>query len=143
MERGTVISVEGKNAVVEMAFSPECQACGACRRDESGRMIVVLPNLVNAKVGDQVLVTIDSEVVLLAGFIIYIVPLIFFFSGYGIGLFLASWLRLKSQAVGIGTALLMFVASYLVIRYIDNQAKLSRRFEPRIYGIIGEQKKEF
>lgn len=138
MERGTVISLEGKNAVVEMAFSPECQACGACRRDESGRMLVVLPNVVNAKVGDQVLIDIESQVIFLAAFIIYIVPLVFFFSGYGLGRILANQLQIKGEALAIGVAVLMFVASYAVIRYIDNQAKLSRRFEPRIYGIIGQ-----
>ena len=61
------------------ACGHDCTACGACRVATAK---AVAKNAPNAQPGDLVVVHTPSGFVLLAAFIVYILPLLLFFTGY-------------------------------------------------------------
>ena len=135
-ESGMVVGIEGDNALVEMEASKECEACGACRYTETGRMVASVSNSLSARVGDTVKIDIEPKLVLAAAALIYIMPIVFFFVGYGLLAWIASSLGADSEAVAIAGGLTFLVLSFLAVRAIDRQAGVTRRFEPKMYDII-------
>ena len=61
------------------ACGHDCTSCGVCRVEKS---TAIAKNTPNAQPGDLVVVHTPSGFVLLAAFIVYIVPLLLFFTGY-------------------------------------------------------------
>jgi len=135
-ESGVVVGLHGDQAFVEMAASKDCEACGACRYTKTGRMLAPVTNSLNAQIGDIVKIDIEPQLVVVAAFIVYILPITFFFVGYALGLWGGRFFGLSAERLGITGGLLFLVLSYLTVRRVDNRARISRRFEPKMYAII-------
>lgn len=135
-ESGVVVGRHGDQAFVEMEASKECEACGACRYTQTGRMIAPITNTLDAKIGDAVSIDIEPKLVLLAALTVYILPIAFFFVGYTGGLWSGRFLGLNSERLGIISGLIFLVLSFFIVKIIDRRAGLSRRFEPKMYAII-------
>lgn len=136
-EVAQVTEIKGNKAKVEFARSAACEKCGICYLAESGKMILEVRNLAQAKPGDKVVVELASPAVLKASFIVYIIPVIFLIVGYALGSWLASfWVRANSQTVGIIFAFMFLGLSLWVVNVIDRQARKSREFEPAIVKVV-------
>lgn len=136
-ERGRVVELKNSSALVEMDYYSEaCANCGVCTFvKDSGKMVMEVSNSLGAKIGDIVTIELEAKNLILAAFIVYILPLIFFFVGYGIfSLFLKK--PFSPEGAGIIGGIVFTIFAYFLIRKIDRSAKISRRFEPRIYAII-------
>ena len=64
------------------ACSGDCHQCTGCGAAQE-KMFLTVRNPINAKPGDLVTIQAESGPVLLAAVVLYIVPLILFFTGYG------------------------------------------------------------
>ncbi|MBC8175469.1 MAG: SoxR reducing system RseC family protein [Candidatus Marinimicrobia bacterium] len=111
-EHGTVVSLEGQLARIQVSTTDSCRKCGArviCTpTDETYRTVIAL-NKIKAKVGDQVLFTETSNFLLKLSIFQYGIPLAGFFVGVffalGIGKYTSSrvgelWLFL-SGIIGV------------------------------------------
>ena len=71
--------------VRESACSGDCHKCSGCGAQKE-TMIVTAENPIRAEVGDFVTLTSDTASVMKAVFAVYLVPLVLFFTGFGIGM---------------------------------------------------------
>jgi sigma-E factor negative regulatory protein RseC len=135
-ETGVVVGVQGEQALVELEASKECESCGACLYTETGRMVAPIANSLKAGVGDVVRISIEPKLVLAAAFIVYMMPIIFFFLGYGVSMWLGRVLNQAPETFGMVGGGLFLIASFVLVRHLDKRAKITRRFEPKMYAII-------
>ena len=80
-DNGTALVV----LVRESACSGDCHKCSGCGAQKE-TMIVTADNPIRAEVGDFVTLTSDTASVMKAVFAVYLVPLVLFFTGFGIGM---------------------------------------------------------
>ena len=71
--------------VRESACSGDCHKCSGCGAQKE-TMIVTAENPIRAQVGDFVVVASDTANVMKAVFAVYLVPMVLFFLGFGIGM---------------------------------------------------------
>jgi len=88
-EKGTVIRLEGDSAEIMLEGGKSCKGCGAAKiglcRAGGGSMFLTVRNGLQAGVGDQVIVGIDSRTRLTGYLLAYIIPLAGFLAGAGCG----------------------------------------------------------
>jgi len=134
-EVGKVIKKTGNLAVVEIKESSACAKChaylpvrqagrqagGICAFDKSGTLTLEAIDIAGASVGDYVEAEIPGRDILLSGFLIFILPIVVFFSGY-----------ILIGAI-FGAVLL---AIYLTMLYLYDR---SRKTIPRITRVLSNR----
>ena len=126
--RGVVTRIEGQYAMVEV--KPVSGGCGRCHEvggcgsnliNESLRPqklnIYRLPNRIDAKVGDAVMISVPEGAVLRAALLAYLLPLLFLIVGAALGTAAGSD---RDALIGAGAGL---VGGLLVLRLV--QARLA------------------
>ena len=95
--------------VRESACSGDCHKCSGCGAQKE-TMIVTAENPIRAEVGDFVTLTSDTASVMKAVFAVYLVPLVLFFTGFGIGM-AKGWSPglLGALGFGLGVAFAVWV----------------------------------
>ena len=71
--------------VRESACSGDCHKCSGCGAQKE-TMIVTAENPIRAQVGDFVTLTSDTASVMKAVMAVYLIPMVLFFAGFGIGM---------------------------------------------------------
>ena len=71
--------------VRESACSGDCHKCSGCGAQKE-TMIVTAENPIKAQVGDFVVVTSDTASVMKAVMAVYLIPMVLFFAGFGLGM---------------------------------------------------------
>lgn len=133
MEEGTVIAIDGNEAVIAVEPSKNCGGCKACctLSQDNGMMISRIPLVENLKKGDVVKFEITEEQQLAASAALYLIPLAFAFIGYFIGVFvIAKIITFDSQAMGIIGAFIAFVASFFLVASIEKNQQ--HYFVPKV-----------
>jgi len=138
-QKGKIIEKQGKYIKVRLNRHSACKNCGACKlADDDSDVVITVENYVKADVGDEIEIDIDSQGIVLASIIMYLIPLISLFIGFGLGMFLSdnvlelsSNKELFSAAMGIG----FMIASLFGIRYFDDYFKNLKIFKPIIKKI--------
>ncbi len=144
---GEVIEQIGdKRAQVKIRHQTSCSSCGRCggifgNPEKENTSMVEAINPIGAAKGQLVkLVTRDSEV-LLAAFLLYILPLIGLLGGLFAGRAMAmNWgLDGSPDLWGFGLGLIVMVLVFLVLRYQEKNMARSRRFKAEIAEIVNEK----
>ncbi len=116
-EKGTVIGISGQKAKIKLAKSMACEGCpgyGLCSMLSKRYMMLEAENPLGAKMGQDVVVSIQTESELKASLIIYGVPTISLFIGAILGYYLN---LLKNQELSACILSIFFVAlTFLGIR---------------------------
>jgi sigma-E factor negative regulatory protein RseC len=101
---------------------------------------VVVVNKVNAQVGDQVEVNLETQNVLGAAFIAYVIPLIALVIGIGGGSFLLKKVGVKEnvEAYAMIIGFLLTMVTYMGIRLKEGSFKKDKRYMPNICKIVQE-----
>ena len=82
-ESGKVISADDRGgAVIEIRSSSGCDKCGACHFNGAGVLSMEAENKVGARAGDAVEIEIPEGSVIFSSLMIFIFPIVAFFSGY-------------------------------------------------------------
>ena len=112
----------------ESACSGDCHKCSGCGAAKEA-ILLEAKNSVGAKPGD--LVTIESETgpVLKAAMVMYMMPMVFFFSGYAIG---AIW------NIGAWIGCLAFAASIGLVVIYDRKVVKKQNLGYTITGFAGK-----
>lgn len=139
-EEGTVVSVQGETAKVLMRRSRMCEGCGSCcvKVDEDG-MLADAVNRAGAKPGDRVLVDLPESLSIRAAFILYGVPLLFFFAGLGLGalLSLAALGGKFSVPLSVASGFALLVLSYILLsRVYRAGSHAADRYRPVIVKVL-------
>lgn len=71
----------------QSACSGDCHKCAGCGAQQE-TLILRADNPIGAREGDLVTLTTDSGHVLSLAVLVYVIPLVLFFLGYGLGVFL-------------------------------------------------------
>ncbi|MBM7561610.1 SoxR reducing system RseC family protein [Fusibacter tunisiensis] len=133
---GVVIEELGQFSKVKLLRHTACGNCGACQvGDDSKDVHLMAKNSVNAHIGDMVEVSMNTDSVLSAAFIMYVIPLVALFAGLGIGHVLFKTLvngELYSGIFGLAVMVLAFV----VIKMNDKHFMKSDKYTAQILKII-------
>lgn len=118
---GTVIKLENNNAIVQVMRASACgENCAMCKGGCSQtKQTVSASNEMGALLGDKVKIELDDNKVLLAAFLVYILPLILLIIGYVI----KGW-----QGAVIG-----FVIPFIILKALDK--KNAKRYTATITKI--------
>lgn len=124
---GYVRKVQGKNIELEVkrmsSCGDSCQSCaGSC---DVKPHIIILPNKIDAKVGDFVEVVGESKSILKFMAIIYMIPFTFFIAGIALGNnIFKSMGNPNYEILSFLTGMISLAASFIIVRIIDkNVAK--------------------
>ena len=109
----------------ESACSGDCHKCSGCGAAKE-TMIAVAENPIGAKAGDFVNVATDTKQILSMAMLVYVLPLVLFFSGYALG----EWLRLGGPLFGC----LGFVLGVVLIVVGD---RIAQKNDNTVYTITG------
>jgi sigma-E factor negative regulatory protein RseC len=90
---GVVIESAGDTAKVRCSIHSDCENCGVC--PGSNAMIIDVINEIGVEAGQQVLVENRESNMLLAAFLIYILPLLAIGCGIGLGYYISSRLPIS------------------------------------------------
>ena len=130
-ETGLVTRIDGKRAVIELAFKGGCKSCslsGICKADGTGKRELDLPaGHLTLSPGDTVEIETAPRSLLTAAFIIFIFPLLLACGAYFLTVRLGG-----SSNLGLAAFFASFIIAMLVVSLIDKAAGRGRFFEPRI-----------
>ncbi|MBE7045088.1 MAG: siderophore-interacting protein [Ruminococcaceae bacterium] len=129
-EAGIVIKTEEKRALVQVirksACGEHCVHCGACAKNT---VEIWAKNPVGAKKGESVLLELSDQKIYRAAFLVYLLPLIFFFVGYFLS---GMWFANEITKVFIGGVL--FVLS--IVGAAVYSRKCRQEYVPAITKIV-------
>lgn len=119
---GYVTKVQGENIELEVkrisACGDNCKSCGgSC---DVKPHIIVLPNKINAKVGDFVEVSAESKNILKYMAIVYMIPFAFFIVGIALGNnIFKSMGNPNYEILSFLTGMISLIISFFIVRIID------------------------
>lgn len=134
-EEGIVVEVQGSIAFVRASRHGDCKNCGACPGDNA--MTVEAQNPVGAQAGQRVAFEIQEANMLLAAFIVYIMPLLAIFIGaVGAGVLAQRMGQTALVAYQVGGGLLAFIIAVLLIKMYDKFVKNNEKMQPVVTRIL-------
>jgi sigma-E factor negative regulatory protein RseC len=144
-ETGTVVETKSGEAVVLVCRSTACEGCaakGACTTLGGGGKDahVSVENKVGAHVGDEVQLGIEEGSLVLASFIVYILPIGALFLGAALGGLLADSIGIAKGGASAFMGLLALILGFVIIRLLDPYLKKKERLRPRIIKVIRKGK---
>ena len=146
---GIVTETRGDRAKVKVQRHHACQGCGACGAfagsDTKKELEIEALNPIGARRGELVKLEAQLKDMLLAAFVLYIIPLVFFFFGLIIGLnwHIFSFISATPEINGILTGLLGMSVTFLYIRHWDyRKLQKGRRFKAVIGEIVAKEGEE-
>lgn len=137
-EVGIVKEVKGSNVLVSLVRQEACKHCQACTQGmQEKEMVLEAFNQCQAKVGDQVEVSLDVSPFLQASFIMYGIPLISLLVGILAGYMGAEWFGVPDQkeVVALVSGFLLLFITYGIIALNEKRFK-SKKFKPTAIKIV-------
>jgi sigma-E factor negative regulatory protein RseC len=143
-EEGIVTRIGGHalhTAWVKTSQSSACKSCSSrhsCSADTKGQeREVEAINVVGAKVGDRIQISIKTGSLLKATFLLYIFPVISMLCGGLAGNRLGAYMGLDpSPAAALGAAI-SFLGAMVVVRMRAGRMALKLEYRPKITRILG------
>ena len=139
-EEGTIKRIDGQKAWVITVRTEACHNCearGACKALGSGKEVEVLAdNQAGGREGDRVLLGMERRSVLLATFLVYMVPVIFLLIGAVVGLKISSAVSMSQDSAALICSLIFFVVTLLIVR---NKGKIlgdKQEYTPKIIKVL-------
>ena len=132
-ERGKVVDIKGKKAIVRMERRASCKDCKMCGFGANDKFVdLVADNDKNAQIGDTVELTFSTNMVVKAMGVIYVLPIIL----AGISLVITTALQL-SEWLQLGIALGSLLTCVLFV-YLAEKFFRKKKYSPVIINVIKE-----
>jgi sigma-E factor negative regulatory protein RseC len=100
-------------------------------------MDVNVVNALGARVGERVLIKMDSSPLLKATFLVYMVPILMLLLGAGLGQWVSHSAGSSSSALAAVFGFLFLAAGLALVRAVANRLAQNQDYRPRIVRIIG------
>ncbi len=114
---GVVIETNGESAKVRCSVHSDCENCGVC--PGSNAMIIDVTDELGAQVGQQVLIESKETNMLLAAFMIFVLPLLAIGLGIFLGYYLSFRLIMSATLLMILGGLIFGLLAIFIIRRLD------------------------
>ncbi|MGQ9632059.1 MAG: SoxR reducing system RseC family protein [bacterium] len=141
MEVGRVVEVRGDLARVEFNRRGACGNCSICTPliGDMSKVAALASNPIGARVGDSVEVELTQGNIVAAAFIVYILPLIALFFGFGFGKWWAErvWGMASGQNAGLLLAAALFALAFFGIWLLNKRYASSKRYTIEIKRVVG------
>lgn len=115
-ENGTVIRLDGDNALIMLEGGSACKGCGAAKmglcKPNGGLSIISAKNLAGAGIGDTVKIGIDSKMKVKGYLLSFVIPLFSLLGGSLFGYFIGQKILLPGFDVIIGFTVLILASFY-------------------------------
>lgn len=130
---GIIVSQMGEYSKVKLVRHTACGSCGACQLgDEQKDILLVAKNTVNAKNGDLVEVSMATNSVLSAAFIMYVIPLVGLFVGLLTGQVLFAGNDVLTALMGLAVMALAF----LIIKLNDKRFLKNEKYTAQVLKVL-------
>lgn len=134
-ESGIVIKTSGEKADVLLQRNLNCGGCSHCHSTEDGTgMIAEVDKVPGLAYGDRVLLESTPVRQVTAGFLIFILPLIFFIAGY----LFAEKIWINSELIALIFGIIFSSIPYIVIYFLRKFNEKKGTFDFTIKKIITE-----
>jgi len=134
-EEGIIIEISKDNiAKIKVGRHNECKNCGACPGDSS--VVIEAKNTVGARTGQRIAFEMKETNMLMAAFVVYILPLVAVVVGIIVGQTVAKKVGYPVRGFQIGGGILTFVLSMLNIKRFDKYAHNNEKMQPVITRIL-------
>jgi len=133
-ETGIVIATSENKAKVKASRHGDCENCGVCPGDNA--MVVEVQNPIDASVGQRVAFEIQEANMLLAAFVVYILPLLALLAGAILGGILGNNLNQNILVYQIGGGILFFAVAVIYMKRYDRAVKKNDLLLPVITKIL-------
>jgi sigma-E factor negative regulatory protein RseC len=139
-EKGVVIKTDAASAWVKTSRTAACEGCsarGTCHSNgSSDEMEVKVANDVGAKVGDRIVLSLETGPLLKASFLLYVFPVLLLILGAVIGQETAPYLNFNPSGFAAVAGFSFFAASLLIVKIKANQLAKKNEYRPRIIRIV-------
>lgn len=140
-EEGVVVRVDGDDAWVKTVRGDACESCSskaACHTMGGGKeMQVPALNPIGARVGDRVLLKMDTLPFLKGTFLVYMVPILLLVVGAAIGEWVSLVSNLQPPLPSVLFAFGGLAAGLLFMKIVANRLAQKADYRPRIARVIG------
>jgi sigma-E factor negative regulatory protein RseC len=130
----------GRKAWVKTVQSSACNSCSArdsCHQESQGKeREVEAINLVNARVGDLIQISIETGALLKATFLLYVFPIICMLIGGLMGHEFGLHLKVNPSVVSLLLAAVCFLGAMCIVRIRAGRMALKLEYRPKITRII-------
>jgi len=133
-ETGIVIEISESKAKVKASRHGDCENCGVCPGDNA--MVLEVQNAIGAKVGQRVAFEIQEANMLLAAFVVYILPLLALLAGAISGGVLGNNLGQNVLVCQIGGGIFFFAIAVVYMKRYDRAVKKNDNLLPVITKIL-------
>jgi len=140
-EEGVVVRIDAAGTWVKTIRSEVCDGCsskGACHTLGGGKQVeVAVVNPIEARVGDRVILKLETSPFLKATFLIYMFPILLLVAGAAVGEWISRSFGLDSP---LPTALLAFgslAAGLWIMKIIARRLAAKDEYRARIARVIG------
>jgi len=144
---GQVMELKGDNkAIVKIRANLSCRSCGSCGGffgdpEKNQDRLAEAFNPIGAVKGQLVRLEARASEMLLAAFMLYLLPLFALLIGLfaGRAAALAGWLMGSADLWGLGTGLVFMVLVFLLLRLQERRLAGSKRFKAVIAAVVNEE----
>jgi sigma-E factor negative regulatory protein RseC len=137
-EEGTITRVEGEKAWVKVRRSAMCDCCKSRKTcatlTDNMNMESEALNTANAKVGDRVLLKIESIALVKVSFLFYMVPVLALLIGALIGKEIGE--KSNTEIYTALFAILASVLAFLIVKLFANRLDKDKKYTPEVIKII-------
>jgi len=139
-ERGIVTRLDAQTAWVKTSRTSACKACtsrDSCQMAENGQeMEVEALNAANAKIGDHILLSVESSALLKVSFLLYIFPVLLMLLGAIAGEKLAALFAVDASLLSALLGFFSFGVAFVLIRLTHQRLARKECYQPRIVRIL-------
>jgi sigma-E factor negative regulatory protein RseC len=138
-EHGIVLRTDSGAAWVKTTRSSACKGCTArdsCHTMDGKEMEVKALNPAGARVGDRIVLSVESGSLLKATFLIYVFPILFLVAGAVIGQLLAPLVALNPSALSILMGFTFFFMAVWMMKKKSDKMSINRAYQPKITKIL-------
>jgi len=138
-EEGIVTAVTSTTAWVKTNRSSGCKHCSArhsCQPQENQETVVEVENPVHARVGDRILLNVETAALLKASFLIYVFPILCMIVGAGLGQGAGVVAGLNPAWTSPVVAIIFFVGALFFMKSKGNRLAQSAAYRPKIVRIL-------
>lgn len=139
-ENARVIAIENDMAMIEVQRKAVCDTCSVNKGCGTGilakamsnkRFQMRVRNTVDARVGDDVIVGIEDDMLVKSSFAVYIIPLLLLFIGAWIGEnTAAAFASTSSEGLSILFGLAGMAVGFVWVRYFSRRISNDNRYQP-------------
>ncbi len=137
-EEGTVEEIRRNTAVIKVEKSSSCKHCAdkdSCSVADRN-MLIEVKNILNAKEGDRVEVSVPEGTFVKLSLMVYIFPIICLMAGAFLGNFLSMGLNTDPSATAAITAAIFLAASFILLKLVEKKKGTGEKYSPRMTRII-------